>query len=881
MKIVFGYFFIALSVLILLALISFTPYDSLLFISKVNIPPQNIAGHLGSFISSYIVLLYGRWAGYLLGFAVFVMGVNILTERKIGTILIKFSLFVIAVISLSVILALSLSVADFIECGMVGILVANGLTELIHPTVVIIIFSLILLMALSGAIKLFRSFAGFIGKGIGTVVLLPFKAFGLIINRDEAEQKSNAVDTEHIFEQNIMTDANNNLSDHPDIYHTYAVESNYDEMIPTGTASKNESKTTSPFKTNHNEPSFLRSDVVFDEPSKNETDDENNKSETNPIKIVKTVPSWLDDGGENSLMSDIDNAFEDVISEKNEVSFDINEQDTSIEANDKTVQEATELKEESDDKTNSLFPSIEESLTKDETIDLTSEGIELGKKPKETEKPKSKTKKKRSYFFPEINNLDRNLQTFSYQEEEREIKQTGAKIEATFESFKINIKVSGYSRGPAITRYEIIPPEGLKLKTITNLEDDLALKLGTKNIRIVAPIGGRSIIGVEVPNRHRKTIVIRDIIESTDFKKADVELPLILGEDITGNIIIEDLAKMPHLLIGGTTGSGKSIYVNSLISGLLFKLKQNKLKFIMIDPKMVELELYNGIPHLLAPIITQPEEALAALEWAVQEMDKRYTMLAEFSVRNLKDYNTQAKSINKTRQSNDEPKIEELPYIVIIIDEFANLMLRSPKETEKAISRIAAMARAVGIHLIIATQRPSVDVVTGIIKANFPSRIAFRVNSKTDSRTILDENGAQSLLNKGDMLFRTPAFPDMFRIQAPFVSNSDVENIVSELKKNGAPDYSIDFDELTNASSGGSEGHVDSTNDPLWEEALRIAVDEGTVSASFLQRKLRIGYNRASRIMDAMVSSKILGPSRGSSKPREVIISQADLVNYL
>ncbi len=298
---------------------------------------------------------------------------------------------------------------------------------------------------------------------------------------------------------------------------------------------------------------------------------------------------------------------------------------------------------------------------------------------------------------------------------------------------------------------------------------------------------------------------------------------------------------------------------------------------------MVELELYNGIPHLLAPVITSPEEAIGVLEWVSAELDRRYKILSEFSVRNIVDFNKEIKKINAARINNGDPKKEAFPYIIVVIDEFANLMLRLPKETEKIISRIAAMARAVGIHLVVATQRPSVDVVTGIIKANFPSRIAFRVSSQTDSRTILDKNGAERLLGRGDMLFMTPNFTDMIRIQAPFVSNSDVESIVKELKRNGTADYEIDLENLRETQENliESEFSVDYRQDPVFIESLKAAAENGEISASYLQRRFRIGYNRASRIIEAFDKMKILGPSTGTSKPREVLVRQEDLVNYI
>ncbi|MFN3660467.1 MAG: DNA translocase FtsK, partial [Brevinematales bacterium] len=436
-----------------------------------------------------------------------------------------------------------------------------------------------------------------------------------------------------------------------------------------------------------------------------------------------------------------------------------------------------------------------------------------------------------------------------------------------------DVRVVGYSRGPAITRYEIQPPIGLKLRSITNLVDDLALNLGDAHIRIVTPIGERGLIGIEVPNRKRRHVFLREVVESEEFRNSEAVLPLILGKDITGNILVDDLTEMPHLLIAGTTGSGKSVYVNAFLASLLFKKSYEELRFLLIDPKMVELELYNGLPHLLAPVITQPEVAIVVLEWVVREMERRYKLFSELGVRNIMEYQ---------KVSPHEKGFESLYYLIVVIDEFADLMLRMPKETERVISRLAAMARAVGIHLVVATQRPSVDVVTGIIKANFPSRIAFRVSSQTDSRTILDRGGAEKLLGKGDMLFLSPKNTDLVRLQVPYVSSKEIETLVYEIRRQKRVEYLLNIDELMeeveNPSSGDGER---GPRDPLFEEALRLAAETGEVSASFLQRKLRIGYNRASRIVDMMESLHILGPSTGTSKPRQVLISPEEVDNYL
>lgn len=482
--------------------------------------------------------------------------------------------------------------------------------------------------------------------------------------------------------------------------------------------------------------------------------------------------------------------------------------------------------------------------------------------------------------FPKVEDLDPNLEIVSHELEDEEIEETIRMIEDTFESFNIHMKVVDYSRGPAITRFELEPPPGLKLRTIRNLQDDLALQAGTSNIRIISPVEGRSYIGIEVPNKIRRQFLLREFIESAEFQQSDAALPLILGTDIGGKVLVSDLATTPHLLVAGTTGSGKSVYINALVMGLLFKLSADDLKFIMIDPKMVELELYNGIPHLLAPIITKPEEAMAALEWAVNEMDRRYKILSENSVRNIKEYQNLAENSLFGAQ---ESGYEKLPYIVIIVDEFANLMLRSPKDTEKNISRLAAMARAVGMHLVVATQRPSVDVVTGVIKANFPCRVAFRVSSKIDSRTILDKNGAEALLGRGDMLFMSPEHMDTIRIQSPYVSGHDVEAVVSAVKKNGPPDYAIDFEALLSVNKDNIQdgAKTDALSDPLFAEVLRYAVDSGEISASAIQRRFRVGYNRAARLIETMKDLNIVMPPVSAGKGWQVLISKDQIADYV
>ena len=847
-----GYLLIGFAAFLLLALASFTPADSSWFVSKVNEPSENIAGAVGVTVASFFVVIYGRISGFLADFAILVIGLNILIRAKTGRILFKASLFVIATVSLSVLVALIFTQLSFIDKGIVGIGLSRTLSEIIHPYVLIGIFSLMFLLSLSGTMKLFRFAAFFLARTIGQIALAPFHLFGLILKGDKDNKPADDV-----------------LIDPGTIRGRMKTQG---EPAGHGFAGYDDERPRMP------EPDFLRPPAASGGGTPN---------------IVKpedaNLPTWLANPREKDrILLNIGKRYDMMIFGDGKTPAgetpDEPEQETVIPT---MIDEPhAAVAEEVPEPETPAIPETETALDKENAEDIVGEAdyneIKKNKKPKTASLKEIYEDEAEPFLFPESTILDQSFDAHSYEDEQREIKEVSEIIENTFRSFKVDIRVTGYSRGPVITRYELIPPVGMKLKSIVTLQDDLALKLGTSNIRIVAPIGNRSIIGIEVPNKYRRNTVLRNIIESDEFRDNDAFLPLILGMDITGNIIIEDLCDMPHLLIAGTTGSGKSVYVSSLVSGLVFKRRENELKFIMIDPKMVELELFGGIPHLLAPVITQPEEALLALEWAVSEMDRRYKVLSEMNVRNISDYNQQAKKINKTRRKDGEEPMEELPYIVIVIDEFADLMLRSPKETEKVISRIAAMARAVGMHLVVATQRPSVDVVTGLIKANFPSRIAFRVSTQTDARTILDRSGAERLLGKGDMLFMTPAFTDMFRIQAPYVSNQDIKRIASELKRNGPADYRIDFEELLLRSS--SEHHAneaDFKDDPLFGEALKIAVEYGEISASFIQRKFRVGYNRASRIMEAMDQMGILAAAKSSGKPREVLIKQEDLVHYL
>ena len=436
-------------------------------------------------------------------------------------------------------------------------------------------------------------------------------------------------------------------------------------------------------------------------------------------------------------------------------------------------------------------------------------------------------------------------------------------LEKTLSDFGVEAKVNQVTVGPTITRYEIQPSPGVKVSKIVNLTDDIALSLAAKSIRMEAPIPGKSAIGIEVPNENSQVVGLREVLESEEFKKFDSTLAMALGKDISGKPIIGDIGKMPHLLIAGSTGSGKSVCVNTLINSILYKATPDEVKLLLIDPKVVELANYNGIPHLLIPVVTDPKKAANALNWAVVEMNKRYKMFAENGVKDITSYNEKCEN--------------KLPKIVIIIDELADLMMVSANDVEDYICRLAQMARAAGMHLIVATQRPSVDVITGVIKANIPSRIAFAVSSQTDSRTILDMGGAEKLLGKGDMLFYPLGAAKPVRLQGAFVSESESERVIEFVKSQVSEEVKYEENIMETISKASTSAKA-SDEDDLLPEAIEFVVESGQGSASMLQRKFKIGFNRAARLIDSMEERGIVGQSEGS-KPRKVLISKQDLQN--
>lgn len=451
-------------------------------------------------------------------------------------------------------------------------------------------------------------------------------------------------------------------------------------------------------------------------------------------------------------------------------------------------------------------------------------------------------------------------------EDEEYIKRQREILATTLHNFNVNAEVIGAVRGPTVTRYEIQPAPGVKVSKITNLSDDIKLSLAARDIRIEAPIPGRSAVGIEVPNEQSMPVYLRSVLESAAFCEASSPLTVALGMDIGGKVVVADLAKMPHGLIAGSTGSGKSVCINCIILSLLYKATPDEVRLLLIDPKMVELAPYNRIPHLVAPVVTDPKQATAALKWAVQEMDSRYEKFAEAGARDISRYN------DLMRRAYPGEAERLIPSIVIVIDELADLMMVAPHDVEESICRIAQKARACGIHLLVATQRPSVDVITGLIKANIPTRIAFSVSSQTDSRTILDMNGAERLLGRGDMLYLSSGSSKPIRLQGPYVSDEEIEAVTEYAKSQAAPNYLFEKEDLTQALNNES-------TDELFAEVVKFCVENGQASASLLQRNFQIGYNRAARLIDMMEERGFISGYTGSSKPRDVFLTRAEYDN--
>lgn len=511
-------------------------------------------------------------------------------------------------------------------------------------------------------------------------------------------------------------------------------------------------------------------------------------------------------------------------------------------------------------------------LTDDVKNNVNPNQREVNRAAREAEK-----KVPKKYMFPPLSRLAKG--TAAKGDSTQELKETAMRLQQTLHTFGVNVTITDISQGPSVTRYELQPEQGVKVSKIVGLADDIKLNLAATDIRIEAPIPGKAAVGIEVPNKENAAVALRDLLESKEFRDHPSKIAFAVGKDIAGQTVVADIAKMPHMLIAGSTGSGKSVCINTLIMSILYKAHPEDVKLILVDPKVVELSVYNGIPHLLIPVVTDPKKASAALNWAVAEMTERYKRFADYNVRDLKGYNQKVESM---KEAGEEGAPSKMPQIVFIVDELADLMMVAGNEVEEAICRLAQLARAAGIHLIIATQRPSVDVITGLIKANMPSRLAFAVSSGVDSRTILDMNGAEKLLGKGDMLFYPQGYTKPARMQGAFVSDREVADVVDFLKNQAIGNtYAEDIEEkmksfVSTGGSGGSGGE----RDELFEQAGRFIIDKDKASIGMLQRAFKIGFNRAARIMDQLCECGVVGEEEGT-KPRKVLMDLDQFDNLL
>ena len=516
------------------------------------------------------------------------------------------------------------------------------------------------------------------------------------------------------------------------------------------------------------------------------------------------------------------------------------------------------------------------------TVGMTSGSASAGADRLSQGNPGNQPVRPREYQFPPISLLAKSMSREN-KNAGNELRETAQRLQQTLQTFGVRVTITDISQGPAVTRYELQPEQGVKVSKIVGLADDIKLNLAATDIRIEAPIPGKAAIGIEVPNKENTAVGLRELLETDEFKKFPSNIAFAVGKDIAGRVVVSDIAKMPHMLIAGATGSGKSVCINTLIMSILYKADPSDVKLIMVDPKVVELSVYNGIPHLMIPVVTDPKKASAALQWGVAEMTDRYQKFADFNVRDLKGYN---KKVEDMVAKGDPQAPKKMPQIVIIVDELADLMMVSPGEVEESICRLAQLARAAGIHLIIATQRPSVDVITGLIKANMPSRIAFSVSSGVDSRTILDMNGAEKLLGKGDMLFYPQGYTKPVRVQGAFVSDKEVSDVVEFLKNQQLGNiYDSDIQEkMESMGSASGDGHGGSGGGNEWDQyfvdAAQFIIEKDKASIGMLQRVFKIGFNRAARIMDQLCEAGVVGEEEGT-KPRKVLMSQEQFEQYI
>lgn len=580
---------------------------------------------------------------------------------------------------------------------------------------------------------------------------------------------------------------------------------------------------------------ILSSDDIFNDEDDIKTI--NSESDTNTVTNTNDINL---EGFDDDF---IDIKINDSSNTKNTEAVDKTEDDLKAKENPKTDKKPKTIKKE-----------IEKTQKTEETED-NNEEIDIEKEIHKEDIV--------HYEFPSLDLL-KEVEVTNTSSKGKEIKDNIKIIQDTLNNFGVDAKVIGVNSGPTITSYEISLAAGVKVSKILSLSDNLALALATTDIRILAPIPGKSAVGIEVPNKNKDTLLLKEILDSDEFRNLKSKLPLALGKDVTGNTIISSIANMPHLLIAGATGSGKSVCINTIIMSILYKARPDEVKLIMIDPKVVELNVYNNIPHLLIPVVTNAKKAQFSLNWAVQEMEKRYQLFAKNNVKDMQSYNEL------------DTITEKMPQIVIIIDELADLMMVAATEVEDAICRLAQMARAAGMHLIVATQRPSVDVITGTIKANIPSRISFQVSSQIDSRTILDMSGAEKLLGKGDMLYYPSNLSKPIRVQGAFVSDKEVKRVCDFIRNQGEANYNQDA--VESISTNNTSQTMQDDKDDLYDEAVKLVVADGQASISYLQRKLKIGYSRAARIVDQMEEMGVVSGYDGS-KPRKVLIEEEDLEN--
>lgn len=528
------------------------------------------------------------------------------------------------------------------------------------------------------------------------------------------------------------------------------------------------------------------------------------------------------------------------------------------------------VQEETDKEPKEIFEPVQSNASKRSLVNKDKNTLS---KPVEI-LPQVRTKEG-DYKFPPVSLLEKGKKTAGNNKEE--LRQTAQKLQKTLEDFGVHVTITNISCGPSVTQFELHPEQGVKVSKIVNLADDIKLNLAAADIRIEAPIPGKSAIGIEVPNKTNQMVMFRELIENQEFAQARSKIAFAVGKNLAGQVIVSDIAKMPHLLIAGATGSGKSVCINTLIMSILYKATPDEVKLIMIDPKVVELSAYQGIPHLLIPVVTDPKQASSALNWAVMEMGERYKKFAEVNVRNLTGYNEKVEESIKNGMEGEDFK--KLPQIVIIVDELADLMMVAPGEVEDAIVRLSQLARAAGIHLVIATQRPSVNVITGLIKANVPSRIAFSVSSGVDSRTIIDMNGAEKLLGKGDMLFYPSGYQKPIRVQGAFVSDEEVSKVVEFLKEENNAEDSYGADIQEKIQTAAVKAATSQERDEYFEKAAEFIIDKDKASIASLQRVFKIGFNRAARLMDQLCEAGIVGEEEGT-KPRKVLMSEEQFEQY-